>query len=926
MHPKEKCKICMKKVTHYKRHLNIHTREKTYKCKFCSMEFVRSDNLNDHVKKHSRETYYICDICDGIFTAKVKLQRHKIKRHSSNITTANVKKNEKVEMKNNEILGDPGDHSESFIYELVPTAENVFRLKITRKHLKKVAENEYLGVSVETECTTPSISLQESKRSDITSLEEEIAEKSQKLEMPVIKEVFCREQVDTWNKVFGSEQIIDLTKGLDDDSNDETNTNSTTEDSLIKDYDNKDFCKSSETRNTFSIFEGPSLKKILKLNTCPMNIDGNEYLESFATTIEIKQEQPEVPVATKTLSQSGISENNYIERKSTNILQSFDVDSTVNDDVANKEFLQQTQDKTKSTDKLLAQNDSQTSTGIAQIPPEEQISPKKITTFEGNLFETESTESLSIWKLPNNVVQFSDSDVTLQNKAKKFIKNASESNKSLKCNSGMYDNAKLIKTTQKTNQQTRLSSNISSNTTSKSVYDTKNLYRNLLEYNTTSRAPRHSNITNFSKFGTKNTNTTNKNVSMICTTFLPNPCPTTNTNNLLDYRKKVEMENVFTQPRTLEVVNKNITTAEQNHPSKSSKITNQQKEYNHKYLQENNSYNYFTNTANEYEKSKSLQDLVIEQITKALTEDNPKHQNSFSYQQNQYNIEQDQNYNYPVNLVTNQRNNYQRESVIQPTVRSRIYSPTQNKTNKGYEGLSGSSYNATCSTYPSNISINDSFKEQQLIHKPTDTKIFVPRNTTNSMANLEDQYSQNVLERIKSSDINYFQTPTDQQYYISQEQNVDKVHLTNGYENHWPIYQKQLKRNDMLENTSATSNQSAYLRTTYPNEAYLENYNPMPRRNFNSQLNDGSSSTIQECNLSRNYIKPPEYQQTKNYTYNYNSSNNLYSNQNSNLNSHVNEFSNLTEEHLYEIRNFYSYDPNTGEPDFGQEPNYTGYY
>lgn len=59
------CEICFKKFTSSKlrQHMRTHTKEKPYKCKFCSRAFSMSGNLKRHIMTHTGERPHICQDC-----------------------------------------------------------------------------------------------------------------------------------------------------------------------------------------------------------------------------------------------------------------------------------------------------------------------------------------------------------------------------------------------------------------------------------------------------------------------------------------------------------------------------------------------------------------------------------------------------------------------------------------------------------------------------------------------------------------------------------------------------------------------------------------------------------------------------------------------------------------------------------------------
>ena len=75
------CHFCKKPFSTYKnlkRHIKIHTREKSYPClkKNCKMSFTRKDHLNTHMWKHTQKKSFFCHICHRAFSFKNSINKH----------------------------------------------------------------------------------------------------------------------------------------------------------------------------------------------------------------------------------------------------------------------------------------------------------------------------------------------------------------------------------------------------------------------------------------------------------------------------------------------------------------------------------------------------------------------------------------------------------------------------------------------------------------------------------------------------------------------------------------------------------------------------------------------------------------------------------------------------------------------------------
>lgn len=82
--------------------MNAPKKNGNFKCKICSKNLARKENLVAHLKTHSDTRNHIqCDMCAKVFTIKSNLTRHKRKQHSNTIvdlqSTKSVKKLQKIQ-------------------------------------------------------------------------------------------------------------------------------------------------------------------------------------------------------------------------------------------------------------------------------------------------------------------------------------------------------------------------------------------------------------------------------------------------------------------------------------------------------------------------------------------------------------------------------------------------------------------------------------------------------------------------------------------------------------------------------------------------------------------------------------------------------------------------------------------------------------
>ncbi|XP_039300862.1 zinc finger protein 77 isoform X2 [Nilaparvata lugens] len=75
------CSYKTPSITHWKRHMTKHTREKPFSCEYCDYKCARSSNLKSHIRTHTGERPFSCEYCDYKCAQSATLERH-IRTHT----------------------------------------------------------------------------------------------------------------------------------------------------------------------------------------------------------------------------------------------------------------------------------------------------------------------------------------------------------------------------------------------------------------------------------------------------------------------------------------------------------------------------------------------------------------------------------------------------------------------------------------------------------------------------------------------------------------------------------------------------------------------------------------------------------------------------------------------------------------------------
>ena len=79
---KVECPVCHKNFyqAYLPNHMNVHTGDRPFKCKYCEKGFKDYTGLKSHIQSHENIKQYKCDICDDkAFRRMADLKKHKLR-------------------------------------------------------------------------------------------------------------------------------------------------------------------------------------------------------------------------------------------------------------------------------------------------------------------------------------------------------------------------------------------------------------------------------------------------------------------------------------------------------------------------------------------------------------------------------------------------------------------------------------------------------------------------------------------------------------------------------------------------------------------------------------------------------------------------------------------------------------------------------